>query len=126
MENMEVEMPKGIDFNPAGLGGVYSRKVHLSEDSTALNDLVIIKIIEQDSNKQKVGDIFLPDSTITNVELLKGEIISLGPEAARANIQKGDIVLYDKWSTFYKPPTTPGTFVITKIENVISKVKKEN
>ena len=121
MEN-EIELPSGLDYNPAGLGGLYERKVRLNEDSVALNDLVIIKIIEQDSNKQKVGDIFLPQSAVTNVEMLKGEVVSVGPEAARSHIKKGDIVLYDKWSTFYKPPTTAGTFVVTKIENVISRV----
>jgi len=121
MEN-QVELPSGLDYNPAGLAGLYERKVHLSENSKPLNDLVVIKIVEQDSTKQKAGDIFLPSACATNVELIKGEIVALGPEASRANIKKGDIILYDKWSTFYKPPTTVGTFVITKIENVISKL----
>jgi len=121
MEN-QVELPSGLDYNPAGLGGLYERKVHLSKDSVALNDSVIIKIIEQESNKQKIGDIFLPSACVTNVELLKGEVVSVGPEAARANIKKGDVVFYDRMSAFYKPPPNAGTFIVTKIENVISRI----
>ena len=121
---MDFDIPQNLQYNTSGLGGVYADKVHLTEKSTALNDLVIIKIVEQDSNRLQHGGIFLPDVHTTNCELLKGELVSVGPDALKFNIHVGDIVLYDKWSAFYKPPDTAGTFIITKVENIICTVEE--
>lgn len=122
----EIEIPQNLDFNPSGLGGIYSDKIHLNPKSRALSDNVIIEILPQDNSKNKVGNIILPEKTTLNMDMLKGRISSLGPEAKRMGLKTGDIILYDKWSAYYKPPETPGTFIITKIENIICKVKQEN
>ncbi len=121
--DQEVQIPSGLDFDPTGLTGVYGEKIHLDEKSIAMNDLVLIKILEQDESRNKVGDLYMPESATQNMDMLKGEIISVGPIASRKMIKKGDVILYDKWSAFYKPPETPGTFIITNCENVICKIK---
>jgi len=117
--NTEVEVPENWQLNPAGLMGLYEDKVHLSEKSKALNDTVIIEIIEQDKNHNMAGGIHLPETAIVNCELIKGRVSSVGADAAKKNLKKDDIVLYDRFSAFYRPNIDPGTFVATKVENVI-------
>lgn len=119
----EVQIPQNLQFDPTGLTGVYEEKIHLTKDSIAMNDVVIIEILEQDANRNRVGGIYMPESATQNMDMLKGKLISVGPEAKKKNLKKDDVILYDKWSSFYKPPETPGTLVVTKCENVICKIK---
>lgn len=102
----------------SGFGGDYELKMPLTKSSVAINDLVIIEITEQDPNKQRYGNLFLPDSAVTNVELVTGKIISIGPEI-KDNININDTVLYDRYSAFGCPPVFPGTIIVTKYENVV-------
>jgi co-chaperonin GroES (HSP10) len=122
----EMQIPQNLEWNPSGLGGIYSEKIHLSSTSTALGDNVIIEILPQDDSKNKIGNIILPEKTTLNMDMLKGRISSIGPDAKKMGLSEGDIILYDKWSAYYKPPETPSTFIITNIENIICKVKQEN
>jgi len=102
----------------SGFGGDYASKVHLTHNSKALNDNVIIEILEQENSSKKYGDIILPETALINVQMLKGKVISVGPDITD-NLNVGDIVMYDAMSAYYCPPQTPGTLIITKYENVI-------
>ena len=118
----EFQIPKNLTFNGAGIGGLYKEKVHLSETSIACNDSVIIKQIEQEETRNMRDGIYLPESATHNTELIKGVVMSCGPDAVRDNIKVGDTILYDRFSAFYNPPVSIGTFIITKVENVIVKI----
>jgi hypothetical protein len=124
-ESVEFKIPDNLKYNPSGLSGIYKDKVGLSRSSKALNDLVIIELIEQDETKGQSGGIWLPEEAIHNRELLKGRIVHAGPEAVMDGMEPGLIVLYDRFSAFYKPPTAPGTFIITRAFNVIAKCNDE-
>ena len=102
----------------SGCHGLYMDKVHLSKDSRALNDCVIIEIMQQHAKSHMYGDIIIPRSFSVNAQALRGRVVSVGPEVT-INLKPGDVVLYDRYSAFYNPPTNPGTFIITKVENVI-------
>jgi len=121
--NKEVSIHQNLQFNSLGLTGVYTDKIHLSESSKALHDLVIIEILDQDESKNKVGNILIPEKSTQNMDMLKGRVVAVGPKAKRKNLNIDDIILYDKWSAFYKPPETTGTYVITRCENIICKIK---
>ncbi len=118
----EYQIPANLTYNALGIGGLYKEKVHLSEKSIACNDLVIIKILEQEECRNMRHGFYLPDDVTHNTELIKGIVMSCGPDALRDNISVGNIVLYDRFSAFYNPPLNEGTFIITKIENVIVKL----
>jgi co-chaperonin GroES (HSP10) len=120
----EMQIPQNLEFNPSGLGGIYSDKIHLTSTSRALGDHVIIEILPQDDSKNKVGNIILPEKSTLNMDMLKGRISSIGANASKMGLSVGDIILYDKWSAYYKPPESPGTYIITEIENIICKVKE--
>lgn len=118
---MEVDLdylPENFKNFKSGLGGNYDNKVRLTKKSKAINDLVIIEIIEQDENRLQRGGIFLPESTTTNYDMLKGVIISVGPNAEKMCVEEGDVVLYDKASAYYGPPENAGTLIITHVENI--------
>lgn len=116
---MDFEVPENWTFNASGIAGLYEDKVHLTDESVALNTAVIIRIVEQDEAKQQVGGIYLPDEVIENCELVKGVVVSIGDEAARWNVKVGDTVFYDRYSAFYNPPVRPGVLIVTNVENVI-------
>ncbi len=116
---MDVNIPDNLQFDSSGLAGVYSEKVHLTKDSVALGDNVIIEIVEQEANRLQRGGIFLPDVHTVNCELLKGKVVSVGHDAKKFNLNEGEFVLYDKWSAFYKPPESAGTLIVTKVDNII-------
>lgn len=123
-DDIEFQVPQNLTYNPAGLAGIYEDRVHLKKTSKALNDLVIIEILEQDDRKQKYGNIILPTAVMQNFELVKGKVLSAGPDCAGV-ITEGSIVFYDKWSAFYKPPMNEGVIVITKAENIIGYALEE-
>jgi co-chaperonin GroES (HSP10) len=125
-EQKEIQIPQNLVMNTSGQDGVYDKKVHLNDDSKALNDLVIIKIIEQEAGKGIRDGIHIPDAALVNIELIKGEVVDAGPAAKQDGVSVGDVILYDKFSAFYKPPTTPGTFIITRCGNVIVKFPSES
>jgi co-chaperonin GroES (HSP10) len=103
----------------------YTNKMALDEDSKAVYDTVIIKIIEQPNSSRKYGNIFLPTKHIENTQLIIGEIHSAGAMAKKENMNDGDLVFYDKGSAFGHPPETVGTYIVTYMENVIAKVSVE-
>lgn len=116
---MDFQVPENWSFNASGVNGLYEDKVHLTEGAVALNNAVVIEIVEQDETKQQIGGIYLPDEVVENCELVKGKIVSIGHNAAHINIKIGDIVFYDRYSAFYNPPIRPGVLIITNVENVI-------
>jgi co-chaperonin GroES (HSP10) len=91
----------------------------------ALHDLVSIEIVEQDKDRYKVGELFLPDRYIENEKLVRGKITSIGTDAVKSGLQLGDIVYFDKHSIYAtegsKGTDTVGKVVLTKVENVIWK-----
>ena len=103
----------------SGLGGSYDDKCRLTKKSKAINDLIIIEILEQDENRNQRGGIFLPEVVTVNCDLLKGKIISVGEDAKKFNVKEGDVVLYDKASAYYGPPETVGTIIVTHVDNII-------
>ena len=106
-----------------GIGGSYEVKCPLVKTSKALNDLIIIEIIEQDKNRLQRGGIHLPEVHTSNFDLMKGKILSVGPKAEKYNVKNGDIVLYDKASAHFHPPEKVGTLIITNVENIICVIK---
>ena len=105
--------------------GPYELRVSLDENSEACNDLIILRILDQPENRLKWGGLFIPEVASVNTELLLAEVVSVGPAAVKENISPGDRVLYDKWSAYYFPPETPGTYAITHVENVIGLYEDE-
>lgn len=119
---MEVDLdylPDNFKNFKSGLGGNYDNKVHLTKKSKAINDLVIIEILEQDSNRLQRDGIYIPETATLNCDMLKGKIISVGEQAKKFNVYENDIVLYDKASAYYGPPEKAGTLIITHVENII-------
>jgi hypothetical protein len=102
----------------SGCAGLYSEKVHLTKDSKAMNDMVILEIVQPHAKSHRYGTIIVPEAHSINAQALRGRVVSIGPDVT-INLKPGDIVLYDRFSAFYNPPTTPGTLVITRVENVI-------
>lgn len=114
-----VNVPDKYTEFECGLGGCYDDKCRITLDSKAMNDLIIIEIVEQSETRNQRGGIYLPESVTENCDLLKGKIISVGKDAKKFNVKKGDVVLYDKASAYYGPPETVGTVVITHVDNLI-------
>lgn len=102
---------------------VYSQSYRLDENSIAMGSHVIIKIIEQEDCHKKHGNILLPENTFNNIELLKGEVVSIGYNYLEEGITEGDVVLFDRFGTFGHPPSTPGTYVILNGNEVICLVE---
>jgi co-chaperonin GroES (HSP10) len=100
----------------------YTNKMPLNEDSKAVNDAVIVKIIKQPNSSRKYGNIYLPTEHIENTQLIIGQIHSSGHIAKKECMNEGDLVFYDKGSAFGHPPEIEGTLIITYMENVIAKV----
>jgi co-chaperonin GroES (HSP10) len=100
----------------------YTNKMPIDEDTVAVNDAVIVKIIEQPNSSRKYGNIFLPTKHIENTQLIIGQIHSSGHLAKKEGMKEGELVFYDKGSAFGHPPETPGTLIVTYMENVIAKV----
>jgi co-chaperonin GroES (HSP10) len=98
----------------------------INDKSVAIGKKVIIKIIEQDEQRKKYGNIIIPDKNIINDQLLRGEVVSVGPDTKGENLKTGDVVLYDKLSAYYRPSESPGTYIITDIENVVCIIPDEN
>lgn len=104
---------------------MYDDKTHLNETSIALNDLVIIKILDQSKDRLQRDGIYLPETFTCNMELVKGKITSVGPEAIkRFRLKVDDVVLYDQHSAYFRPPVKAGLCVITAAENVVCIVKE--
>lgn len=108
----------------SGIGGNYAHKCPITKQSKAMNERVIIEIIEQDENRFKRDGIYLPESVIVNCDLLKGKILSVGEKAKKYNVKVGDVVLYDKASAYYVPPEIVGTLIITDVENIVYVLKE--
>jgi co-chaperonin GroES (HSP10) len=95
----------------------------LNENCKAIADLVIIENIEQGDNSLCRGGIYIPSMAVEAEKIVKGKVISLGPEAKKEGLNIGDIVLYDKHSIHSELSTGTekvGETVITRVENVIA------
>lgn len=89
------------EFNPNSIK-VYGKKIAIKKHEVY--------------HERNVGGIFIPKSFDGATRLTKGEIISIGEEAAEeTGLKIGDNVLYDHFSVFYD--THP--VVITNYENII-------
>jgi len=81
-----------------------------------LNDLVLLEKIDT-RRKDKVGNIFVPDSYKNNCAVLKAKVIQIGDEVNNG-IQIGDTIMFDEMSTF----GDHGNQALVKMENIIAKV----
>lgn len=62
--------------------------------------------------------IIIPETADVNGRMTKGEVVSVGREAAeKTGLKAGDLVLYDTMSAFYDHHPV----IVTKYENVICK-----
>lgn len=98
----------------------YNSTYKLNDISTVVGKMVLMEIVEQD-NQEKMGDIFITSQHKENFQMLKGKIIALGNEAKTFGLNVDDIVLYDRWSCFFKPPFVAGIRVITEYNNILGK-----
>ena len=98
---------------------IYAYDGILTKESIAVNDLVLLEVLEYDEDSKKYGDIILPEISRINTELMKCKVLSVGPAASEFFISPNDNVLIDRWSVFGGAPDAPGTLVLTKVENVI-------
>jgi co-chaperonin GroES (HSP10) len=102
----------------------YQSYYPLDEKSVAMGTRVILKIIDQGDEAKKYGDIHIPDKHYINIEMLKAEVVSIGNEAISEGLQKGDIVVYDRYAAYGKPPRKEGIFVIIDVENIIAIIEE--
>lgn len=102
----------------------YQQNYRLDENSVALDKYVILKIVSQGEKAKKYGDIHMPENHYVNMEMLKGEVVSVGHAAQHEGLEKGDIVVYDRYATFGNPPREEGIFVIIDIDNIIAIVEE--
>tara|TARA_R110002020_G_scaffold90534_28_gene220525 strand:+ start:2961 stop:3290 length:330 start_codon:yes stop_codon:yes gene_type:complete len=103
----------------------YEETYKLDENSIAIGRHVILKIVEQDTNSKKYGDILIPDKHYINIEMLKAEVVSVGPDAKSEGLNLGDNVIYDRFAVFGKPPRTAGIFVVIDIGNIIAIIEED-
>jgi len=81
---------------------------------------VILKIVAQDKESKKYGDILIPDKHYINIEMLKAEVVSVGPDALSVGLALGDNVIYDRFAVFGKPPRVAGIYVVIEVNNIIA------
>ena len=97
----------------------------LTKTTKPLHDLVLLEMVEQSKKRGKVGDIFLPEESMTNRDVVKSRVVAVGPDAKHLNLEPGTLVIYDRYSAFGNPPLKPGTLALTKIENIIGAVSED-
>ena len=68
---------------------------------------------------EKGSEIYIPTASTLGTNLNEADIISLGRDAEKYNLKRGDWVCYDHFSVFYD--THP--VVVTNIENIICKIE---
>jgi len=104
--------------------GLYAdRAGHLDENSIALNDLIIVKVLKQPDFWGKKMGFWLPEASRINTETLLAEVVSVGPDAEFESIFVGDVIVYDAYSAYFHPTWDEGTFAITNVENIVLKIE---
>ena len=102
----------------------------LNSKSRAVNQRVVIEVLQQRRRERLVDGILVPDQAYENGRLVKGRVISIGRNALSENLNVGDVVLFDKHSIFAEHGFSEGTeqkgeFVVTNVENVICLIEEE-
>jgi co-chaperonin GroES (HSP10) len=87
---------------------------HYDRKLQAVGDKVAIRKEERQHEVVRDG-IIVPYSCIKGHNLSKGVVESVGRDAAKEGLKKGDVVLFDYFSTYGE--TYP--VCVTKVENVI-------
>lgn len=103
----------------------YEETYKLDGNSIAIGSHVILKIVEQDDKSKKYGDILIPDKHYINIEMLRAEVVSVGPDAVSEGLELGDNVIYDRFAVFGHPPRSPGIFVVIEVGNIIAIIDDE-
>lgn len=85
-------------------------------------DKVLLKKLVNTLNK-KYGDILIPQEIMKNQSFGVAEVIDLGSSESikDSGLRIGDFVLYDYYSVYNDNPE----YVITRIENIILQLSKE-
>jgi co-chaperonin GroES (HSP10) len=98
----------------------------LPEGTTPFGDKFKLRIVDQGNNSTKHGNIHLPDSTLTNIQLLKAEIVDFGDIDEDLYLERGDIVLYDRYGAYFRPSGEVGTEILTDFINIICKIDEDD
>tara|TARA_Y100000593_G_C4037384_1_gene203449 strand:+ start:111 stop:416 length:306 start_codon:yes stop_codon:yes gene_type:complete len=94
-----------------------------------VNDKIVVKPIEKESDQVTEGGIILPD-TISEGSLIKGEVVSVGQGMYSANgtlipvvVEEGDTILYNKHAPVGEYKLNDDTLVIMSTNEVLSILK---
>ena len=91
-----------------------------SDTMKPLGDKVLLKKLVCTLDK-RYGNIVLPQSFAKNASFGVAQVISMGPDTKESGLEINDYVLYDYYSVYHNN----NDIVLTKIENVILKITKE-
>jgi len=73
-------------------------------------------------HERTVGDIIIPIANDIGSNMSTADILSLGKDALKYNLNVNDVVCYDHFSVFYDHHPN----VVTNVENIICKIQNEN
>ena len=96
-----------------------------------VNDKIVVKPIEKESDSISEGGIILPD-TVNEGSLIKGEVVSVGVGMYSANgtlipvvVNEGDTILYSKHAATQDYSIDGEDYIIMSINEVMSIVKEK-
>jgi co-chaperonin GroES (HSP10) len=76
--------------------------IHFDKDCEPANDIVVLKIIDNDTLSSKSGGFVIGDDTLRNLRVGFAQIQKIGAEAKeKTGLDVGSYVFYDKLATFY-------------------------
>lgn len=95
---------------------------HTYKSIKPCGDKVLLKKLINTLNK-KYGDILIPQDVGKNMSFGVAKVVEIGSSESikDSGIKKGNYVLYDYYSVYHDNPE----YVITKIENIILQLTKE-
>lgn len=76
--------------------------IHFDEDCEPANDIVVLRIIDNDTLSSKNGGFVIGDDSLRNLRVGFAQIEKIGSEAKeKTGLDVGAYVFYDKLATFY-------------------------
>jgi co-chaperonin GroES (HSP10) len=94
----------------------------LPEGTTPFGNIFKLRIVDQGDNSTKYGDIHLPSESLTNIQLLKAEVVDFDDSFELKYLNRGDVVLYDRYGAYFRPSAEVGTEILTDFINIICKI----
>lgn len=91
-----------------------------TETMIPLGDKVLLKKLVATLDK-RYGNILLPQTYAQNNSFGVAKIINLGPDTKESGLKIDDYVLYDYFSVYHNNKE----IVLTKVENIILQISKE-